>query len=708
MKGLFKLLTSMLACAIVLSSISSCDVTQVQGNNSNLDSTSSNKDVVGYPSYIGSGESYWSPIYLTTSAMKKDSYFGASGDNIKAGITVLEKATDVLLVATLNAGVIRSSDAGALWQNSGVGINSLGVDAIAADPNNYDFVIAVSTSSSQENANGIYISNNEGHTWERLETSPQFPTNSSVEILFDKSSYNGQTNQSSVIYLTVKQPTEQGESFLLRSDDSGNNFKVVRTINPKSTIAIHPTKSYVYLADDTGFYRSINRGFSFDLLREGKYDNVLVSPSTPDNVWLLSENNMVTSKNSGQDFEEDVIALPSGTINEISISPTDANHMVASVDTSIVYTSNGGSTWHDSAVYDNPHKMSADTTYVEFAWSVSSPAVYVLLNNAIYKSVDNGAFFTWSGNGDDSFTMNGFVSQNIHSPSYMAFAIDNKTIATTDNGGSTWNIRSYDDYETRLNIKAVYPLSRSKFFAIVENIKTGECELRISDNNGEYFNPTGFYCEDNAYFYSDPSNKNIVFASNLRSEDGGQSWKTMTGCDYVLSHNPVSPNELFGVNGTSIVVSYDKGNKWHRLVNIGTNIHDLSYDYLQSALYITVGDKLVKYYVKEEKLEDCISSAFSNQFGENIVTLVECDPLYPNVVYAAGRSDGYVNNSSVLISENGGKNWYVISSTSSNQTLSSSCSGGLQPVDMILSSNRELVVFSAEFGIHKFSAYHPE
>ena len=122
-------------------------------------------------------------------------------------------------------------------------------------------------------------------------------------------------------------------------------------------------------------------------------------------------------------------------------------------------------------------------------------------------------------------------------------------------------------------------------------------------------------------------------------------------------------------------------------------------------MYIATGDKLVKYYVKDEKLDDCISSAFSNQFGENVVTLVECDPLYPNVVYAGGRSDGYVNNSSVIISENGGKNWYVVSSTSSNQTLSSSCSGGLQPVDMILSSSRELVVFSAEFGIHKFSSY---
>ena len=706
MKGLFRFLTTAVACTVVISSVSSCDVAQVQGNNSN--STSSNKDVVGYPNYTGNGETYWSPIYLTTSAMKKDSYFGASGNNVKSGITVLKKATDTVLVSTLDAGVIRSSDAGALWQNSGVGLDSLGVDAIAADPNNYNFVIAVSTGSSYQKANGIYISDNEGQTWKRLDTSPELPFGSSVEIFFDKSSYNGQTKQSSVIYLTVKQPAEQGESLLLCSDDSGKNFKVVKTIDCNSAIAIHPTKSYVYLADSTGFYRSINRGFSFDLLREGKYDGVLVSQSVPDSVWLLSANNMFTSKNSGQDFEESSILLPSGTVDEISISPSDANFMVASISTKISYTANGGATWHDSAIYDNPHKMSGESDFVQFAWSFSSSTVYALINNAIYKSVDNGALFTWSGNGDDSFTMNGPVSQNIHTPSYMAFAIDGKTIAVTDNGGSTWSIHSYSDYGSRLSIKAVYPFSRSRLFAIVENLKTGECELRISDNSGDYFNPTAVSCENSTYFYSDPSNKNIVFASNLRSEDGGQNWNTMSGCDYVLTHNPVSPNELFGVKGTSIVVSYDKGNKWHRLVNVGADIFDLSYDYLQSALYVAVGDKLVKYYIKEERLEDCISTAFSNQFGENIITLVECDPLYSNVVYVGGRNEGYVNNSSVLISENGGDTWYVISSTSSNQTLSSSCSGGLQPIDIVLSSNRELVVFSAEFGIHKFSAYYPE
>ncbi len=708
MKSLSRLLTVVIACATVISSVSSCDTTQVQGNNSNFGSTSSNKDVVGYPSYTGNGETFWSPIYLTTSAMKKDSYFGASGDNIKSDITVLKKTTDTILVSTLNAGVMRSSDSGALWQNSSVGIDSLGVDAIASDPNNYNFVIAVSTNSSQSKANGIYVSENEGQTWKRLETSPELPFGSTVEILFDKSSYSGQTKQSSVVYLTVKQPAEQGESLLLRSDDSGKNFKVVKIIDYNATVAIHPTKSYVYLADSTGFYRSINRGFSFDLLYEGKYDKVLVSASVPDNVWLLSTNSIIISKNSGQGFEEETIALPNGSVGEVSISPTDAKYMIASINGGFAYTANGGATWHESAIYDNPYKMSADADLVKFAWSFSSSTVYALINNAVYKSVDNGALFTWSGNGDDSFTMNGPVSQNIHSPSYVAFAIDNKTLATTDNGGSIWTIHSYNDYNTRLGIKAVYPFSRSKLFAIVENLKTGECELRISDNNGEYFNPTAISCENNAHFYSDPSNKNIVFASNLRSGDGGQNWQSMSGCDYVLTHNPVSPNELFGVKGSSVVVSYDKGNKWHRLVNVGTEIYDLSYDYLQSALYIAVGDKLVKYYIKDDKLEDCISSAFSNQFDENVVTLVECDPLYPNVVYIGGRSDGYVNNNSILISENGGKNWYVVSSTSSNQTLSSSCSGGLQPIDMVLSSNRELVVFSAEFGIHKFSAYNPE
>ena len=167
-------------------------------------------------------------------------------------------------------------------------------------------------------------------------------------------------------------------------------------------------------------------------------------------------------------------------------------------------------------------------------------------------------------------------------------------------------------------------------------------------------------------------------------------------------------NELFGVKGNSIVVSYDKGKKWQMLVNIGVPVLDLSYDYLQSAVYAATGKGLLKYSIKEGKLEECISSAFSNHFSENLVSLVEVDPLYPNVVYAAGKGDGYANESSVLISENGGKSWYVVSSNANNQSLASNYQGGIQPVDIFLSSNRELIVFSAKFGIHKFSAYNRE
>ena len=704
-----KLVAIVLVLATALSLFVSCDSTQVQGNSSQAGNTSSEKDVVGYPNYNSNSSAFWSPIYLTTSAMKKESYFGGSGDNTKSGITILSKSPDTILVSTLDAGIIQSFDAATLWQNSSTGIDSIGIDAIAADPNNANFVIAVSTSS--EKANGIYISKNGGQVWDYVETSPELIQNAKAELIFDKSSYSAQTKNSSVIYLKLSASDKDDGSLLLRSDDSGLNFKIVRNIEQGAKIAIHPTKSYVYLVDSTGFYCSINRGFSFDLIREGSFNDVLVSPASPDGVFLVtSEQTIIKSNDSGQTFSQETNILPIGT-KKVSVSPTNASSMVAfsvnkSLGVSVFYSANGGASWHESAFYDNAYKMSQQSNEVFFVWSpTSASAVYAIVNNAIYKSIDGGALFTWSGNGDDSFDMNGEVSKNIHNPTYLAFAIDDTSIAFTTDGGSIWAIKNYSDYSGRFSIKAVYPITRSKLVIIVEDIKSGKHQLRISTNGGEYFNPTGVECTANAYFYSDPLDKNILFASNLRSTDGGESWQVMGGCDYVLAHNPVSPNELFGVKGNSIVVSYDKGKKWQMLVSIGAPALDLSYDYLQSAVYAATGTELVKYYIKDERLEVCISSEFSNRFNENLISLVEVDPLYPNVVYAAGKSEEYANENSVLISENSGKSWYAVSSNANNQTLTSNCQGGIQPVDMLLSANRELIVFSAKFGIHKFSAY---
>ena len=712
MKGFTTIMAIFLAAGISLSFIVSCTPSQTQGGSSQDTYSSTEKDTVGYPSYTTGNSTFWTPIYLTTSAMKKESYFGASANNVKSDIVVLEKTPDTVFVSTTDAGVLKSLDAATLWQNSSIGINSLGIDALAADPNNPDIIIGISTSSTK--ANGTYISENGGQTWSFIGNNTDLVPNSKIELLFDRSSYNSQTDSSSVIYLRMSVPSDEGESLLMRSDDSGMSFKVIRTIDENAKIAIHPTKSYVYLADNTGFYYSINRGFSFETVMQGNYTDVLVSPAEPDMVMLVTaDEKLFTSRNGTNSFDKSFKMLPSN-IADICVSPLDAKFMVGytvskNKNVSVVYSSNGGETWHESTFFENAYTMAEKSNDVYFAWSpTEASVVYAIVNNSIYKSLDYGALFTWSGNGDDSFNMNGTVSQNIHNPSYIAFAIDQNTIAFTTDGGSVWSINSYPDFSSRLNIRSVYPITRSTLIAIVENTQSGVYSLRISTNGGEYFNPTGIECAETTYFYSDPSDKDIIFASNLRSTDGGQNWKEMSGCDYVLAHNPVSPNELFGVKGTSIVVSYDKGNKWQRLVNVGSPILDFSYDYLQSAIYAAVGDGLAKYYIKENRVENCISTTFSNVFGDNIISLVEVDPLYPNVIYAGGKNEDYVNDCSILISEDGGKNWYVASSTKSNQTLTSACQGGIQPMDMVLSGERELIVFSAKFGIHKFSAYNPE
>jgi ligand-binding sensor domain-containing protein len=65
----------------------------------------------------------------------------------------------VLFAGTRDQGLFRSSDGGATWTNSGAGIQTMNVTAIAFDPDDASVVWAGTE-------NGLYISRNGGSVWQ--------------------------------------------------------------------------------------------------------------------------------------------------------------------------------------------------------------------------------------------------------------------------------------------------------------------------------------------------------------------------------------------------------------------------------------------------------------------------------------------------------------------------------------------------------------
>ncbi|MBI2350231.1 MAG: hypothetical protein HYV00_01890 [Deltaproteobacteria bacterium] len=77
------------------------------------------------------------------------------------------KAAKTLYIATHEAGVLKSSDAGVTWKDANTGLGGLDVHGFAIDPNDGKLHAAV-----RERGEGIYRSTNGGAKWTRVDDGP--------------------------------------------------------------------------------------------------------------------------------------------------------------------------------------------------------------------------------------------------------------------------------------------------------------------------------------------------------------------------------------------------------------------------------------------------------------------------------------------------------------------------------------------------------
>ena len=200
--------------------------------------------------------------------------------------------------------------------------------------------------------------------------------------------------------------------------------------------------------------------------------------------------------------------------------------------------------------------------------------------------------------------------------------------------------------------------------------------------------------------FGDSKNKNILFAGNYYSTDMGEHWEEMKNCDAVLYQNLVSPGEMFGVKDTKVVMSVDKGKNWIEIFDAKMKVEDIAYDYYQKTVYAVTSNGLVKSSLDGD-VKNISGKIPNNAMGEKILTEIEVDYLYPNIIYAGGRAQDYINDCSIMISVDGGNTWRVISATLVNSD-SINCTP-IQPLDFTVdSSTRILRAYCGSFGTFEF------
>jgi len=458
---------------------------------------------------------------------------------------------------TYGIGILKSIDAGATWQPTGLYNDdpnySFIVNCLAINPDNPNIIFAGTTS-------GLFRSNDAGIEWEEIIESGSFK-----QIKFNPLNSN-------TIYITDAQ-------HFYKSYNGGDDFIEINTGMPTSisriVMDVTPAdSSYIYLlianstSDFEGVFQSTNGGNSF------------IKKVGLDDINLLGYD-MYGDDNSTQAWYDLAIA----------VSPTNPLEIYTG-GINVWRSINGGSDWEISShwYYNQPSTYShADIHSLNF------------YNNKLYCGSDGGAFVKnendeWSNissglnisqiynfsnseintniismgaqdNGSNIYTnnlwkhimgadgMNTIIDYNSPSISYVSYQYGN-IFRSNNYGDNMQQIFSPDDYNESGEWVTPYVLSHSNSGVMYVGCKN----IYKTTNSGiTWTNITNYNSENFTIMAIAPSDENYIYATKenllIKTSDGGVNWEEV----YMPNGGNITDIEVANNNPEVVYLSLSLG-----------------------------------------------------------------------------------------------------------------------------------------------------
>ncbi len=410
-----------------------------------------------------------------------------------------------------------------------------------------------------------------------------------------------------------------GKRGLLASKDGGKTFQKLREQAVQGLEVLD--SGLVFVSDAGGIHRSTDEGKSWVTLpgkgleQKGKpVQNIRVSPADPKRMlcWIQGDN----------------------------------WQWVRSV------SHDGGESWQPIKIESKNCVLPNNARNGYFAWSPTDKnTVYGIGGDIVTKSTDGGRTFQWSANGYNGIMLGGHFNFSSHAPDSVFLAFQDYNAAVTNDNGKTWRVLDASGKGWGGFCYGGHtPDGKMLYYGDAESWG-GKRRLRISYDSGKTWQFVGeltFSGPDVSC--SDPSNKNILFASNLRSEDSGKTWKPMAGCEGVYTH---TNSTLYGKKGRTLVRSTDHGASWQSVAEAPADIYDIAVDPKRNRLYAALRDKLL--FWEAGKWQELDTPR--DQYGNRHVKTVAVDPQKPEVVYIGGSADIYATSATICRSQDAGKTW---------------------------------------------------